>query len=220
MNYLTAIVPVRKNSQRVKRKNFRKFHNKNLLVYKLEKLKKINIFDEIIVNTDSDEAIKIAKDLNISYHKRKKYFASSNCPNYKFWHHVAENTNSKYIFFTNCTSPMIKLSTYKKAIEKFEKNKKKNDSLNTVSLVKDFLLLKKKSINFNLNKAPNSQDLPDICKLNFAINIISKEKMKIRKNLLGEKPIFYMLDEVEGFDIDTKHQFDYGQFLHKKYFKK
>ena len=61
MNYLTAVIPVRKNSQRVKNKNFKKFNNKNLLIYKIEKLKKIKLFDQIIVNTDSNEAIKIAK---------------------------------------------------------------------------------------------------------------------------------------------------------------
>ena len=218
MNYLTAIVPVRQNSQRVKKKNFRKFNKKNLLIYKLEKLKKIKAFDEIIVNTDSDDAIKIAKSLNLSFYKREKYFASSKCPNYKFWRNVAQNTNSEYIFFTNCTSPMIKISTYQKTIDRFEKNKKKYDSLNTVNLVKDFLFFKGKSINFNQNKSPNSQDLPEIYRLNFAINIIAREKMKFRKSLLGKKPLFYLLDEVEGFDIDTNYQFEYAQFLHKRFF--
>ena len=140
MNYLTAVIPVRKGSQRVKNKNFKKFNNQNLLIHKILKLKKINLFDEIIVNTDSTKAIKIAKSLGVSYHKRKDFFASSRCPNNKFWQHVGQTTNSKYIFFTNCTSPLIKLSTYKKAIELFEKYKKRNESLNYY-LVKDFLFL-------------------------------------------------------------------------------
>mgnify|MGYP000536276855 CR=1 FL=1 len=37
MNYLTAVIPVRKNSQRVKRKNFKKFNNENLLIHKIKK---------------------------------------------------------------------------------------------------------------------------------------------------------------------------------------
>ena len=40
INDLTAVIPVRKGSQRVKNKNFRKFFKKNLLIYKIEKLKK------------------------------------------------------------------------------------------------------------------------------------------------------------------------------------
>ncbi len=219
MNYLTAIIPVRKNSQRVKRKNFKKFNKKNLLIHKINKLKKVNLFDEIIVNTDSDEAISIANSLGVSYHKRNKYYASSKCPNNQFWEHVAKNTDSKYIFFTNCTSPLIKVSTYKKAIHQFEKTKKSYNSLNTVNLVKDFLFLNQKSINFDLTKAPNSQNLPDIYRLNFAINILSRKTMIKRMSLIGKKPYFFQLDEIEGFDIDTNFQFDYANYLHKNLFK-
>ena len=40
---LVAVVPVREGSQRVKNKNLRKFNKKNLLISKIEKLKKIKI---------------------------------------------------------------------------------------------------------------------------------------------------------------------------------
>ena len=219
MNYLTAIIPVRKNSQRVKNKNFKKFNNKSLLIHKINKLKKVGLFDEIIVNTDSEEAINIANKLKVSYHRREKYYASSKCPNNEFWQHVAQNTYSKYIFFTNCTSPLIKILTYKNTIQNFEKSKKKCDSLNTVNLVKDFLFLDKKKNNFNINKAPNSQNLPDIYRLNFAINILSRNTMIKRMSVVGKKPYFFPLNEIEGFDIDTKFQFDFANHLHKNLFK-
>ena len=40
---ITAIVPVRKGSERIKNKNLKKFAGKNLLRIKLEMLKKIEI---------------------------------------------------------------------------------------------------------------------------------------------------------------------------------
>ena len=64
---LVAVVPARKGSQRVKNKNFRPFNKKNLLIYKIEKLKNVKYIDEIIVNTDSEQAIKIARDSKISF---------------------------------------------------------------------------------------------------------------------------------------------------------
>ena len=44
--------------------------------------------------------------------------------------------------FTNCTSPLIKLSTYKDVIALYKKFLKKNkfDSLNTVTEIKEFYL--------------------------------------------------------------------------------
>ena len=47
---ITAVIPVRKNSQRVINKNLRLFNKKNLLIHKIEKLKQIKYIDRIIIN--------------------------------------------------------------------------------------------------------------------------------------------------------------------------
>ena len=78
-------------------------------------------------------------------------------------------------------------------IKTFLNNKSKYDSFNSVSEVKEFLILNKKPINFNFNKAPNSQNLPDVIKLNFAINILSTKLMRKKKSLIGNNPYFYKL---------------------------
>ena len=191
MKSLVAVVPIRKGSQRVKRKNFRPFADKNLLIHKIEKLKKLDFIDEIIINTDSEKAISIAKKLNVKYFRRENYYASSKCLNSDFWKNVADNTDSEYIMFTNCTSPLIKQSTYKDVIALYKKFLKKNkfDSLNTVTEIKEFLFKNNKPINFKLNKTPNSQNLPEIVKLNFAINILKTKHMSSRKSLIGKNHI-------------------------------
>ena len=76
-NSIKTVLTVRKGSVRVKNKNFKPFNKKNLLSYKIEVLKKVKGLGEIIVNTDSDEAIEIAKNYNVSFHRRDPYFASS-----------------------------------------------------------------------------------------------------------------------------------------------
>lgn len=212
---LTAVIPVRKGSQRVKNKNLKKFFKKNLLIYKIQILKKIKHIDKIIINTDSDKAIKIAKDYNVDFFKREKYFASSKCSNSDFWSHVGKTTKSEYIMFTNCTSPLIKEKNYIDIIDCFIKNKNTYDSFNTVSLIKEYLYLNKKPLNFKIGKTPNSQDLPNIFKLNFAINILPTKLMETKKTLIGKKPYFHLLNEVEGFDIDTPLDFRIAEFLFK-----
>tara|TARA_A100001011_G_scaffold377911_1_gene442090 strand:+ start:613 stop:1269 length:657 start_codon:yes stop_codon:yes gene_type:complete len=213
MKKIVAVVPIRKGSQRVKNKNFKKFCGKNLLEYKIISLKKVRGLDEIIINTDSNKAIAIAKKLGVSYFRREDYFASSKCSNSEFWANVASETKSKFILFTHCTSPMISVKTYEKTIKSFFSNHNNFDSLNTVSEVKEFLFLKKKPINFKLNKAPNSQNLPDITKLNFAISIIKTKFMKRKKTLIGNRPLFFKLDQVEGHDINTEYEFEFAKYL-------
>ena len=215
MKRIVAVVPIRKGSQRVKNKNFKSFCGKNLLIHKIIALKKVKNIDEIIINTDSDKAILIAKKFKVSYFKREKYFASSKCTNSEFWSNVASSTKSKYILFTHCTSPLITSKTYEKSIKSFFLNNKKFNSLNSISDVKEFLFLKNKPINFRLDKAPNSQNLPNIVKLNFAISILETDYMKTKKTLIGNKPFFYKLNQIEGHDINTKYEFEFAKYLFK-----
>ena len=219
MNKLVAVVPIRKGSQRVKHKNFKPFGGKNLLIHKIEILKKLDYVDEIIINTDSDKAISLAKKLGVKYFKRDAYFASSQCVNSEFWKNVADNTKSEFIMFTNCTSPLIKLSTYKEIISLSKKfiEKNKFDSLNTVTEIKEFLFKDNKPINFKLNKTPNSQNLPNIVKLNFAINILKTKQMSSGKSLIGKMPYLHKLNEVEGLDINTEYEFLFAEYLYKYY---
>ena len=215
---LVAVVTVRKGSVRVKNKNFKPFAKKNILIHKIEVLKKVKGLDDIIINTDSIQAIKIAKQLKVSYFEREKYFASSECSNSEFWSNVAKHTNSKYIMFTHCTNPLVKEKTYNEFIKIFKKNKSKFDSFNSVTDVKEFLFLKNQPINFNPSKTPNSQNLPDIFKLNFAINILLTKQMYKTKTLIGKKPYFFKLDQIEGYDINTPLEFSFAEhlFKHKK----
>ena len=75
---ITAVVPIRKGSQRIIDKNFIPFvDGKSLLEVKLEMLKKITLIDEIIVNTDSQRAMDIADKYGVSKKRRVTYYASN-----------------------------------------------------------------------------------------------------------------------------------------------
>ena len=58
--------------------------------------------------------------------------------------------------------------------------------------------------------------MPDVIKLNFAINILSTKLMRKKKSLIGNNPYFYKLKGEEGFDINTKNDFEFAEFLFKK----
>ena len=54
---ITAVIPIRSGSQRVKDKNLRPFANTTLMENKIEMLLNVPELDSIIVNTNSEEAI-------------------------------------------------------------------------------------------------------------------------------------------------------------------
>lgn len=59
---ITAVIPIRSGSQRVKDKNLRPFAGTTLMENKVEMLLNVPELDSIIVNTNSEEAIEIVKN--------------------------------------------------------------------------------------------------------------------------------------------------------------
>jgi N-acylneuraminate cytidylyltransferase len=212
---ITAVIPIRKGSERVKDKNLKPFGDTTLLENKIQILKKVSKIDEIIVNTDSDVAIQIAKSLGVSFHRRDEYYASSKCTNSEFLEHLGKVTETDLFAYCPCTSPFISEITISKAITKFVSSPD-NDSLATVNKVKEFLWLNDNPINYERSKQPNSQNLPDIFALNFGLNLIKRKDLIKHKNIVGTTPLFEIVDELEGIDIDTSFDFFLAEQVYNK----
>jgi N-acylneuraminate cytidylyltransferase len=217
---IAAVVPVRKNSERLKNKNFLKFYKgKSLLEIKIQQLKKIKYIDRIVVSSDSKIAEKIAKKNGVFFHKREKFFASSKCSGSDFFENLAQSIECDYLGYFPCTSPIIKKDTYLNFLKNFLKNRKSFDSFNSVTVLKKFLWKGKKTINYKISNAPNSQNLPDdFYTITFGLNIISRKKMIKYKNIVGKKPQFFLISKIESSDIDDAVDFDMIKSIYPKFF--
>jgi len=210
---VTAVVPIRKGSERVKDKNLKLFGDSSLLEYKIDNLLKVKNIDEIIINTDSEIAIEIAMSKGVSFHRREDYYASSKCTNSEFLEHLGKVTETDIFAYCPCTTPFIKPGTIEHSISTFL-NDTEHDSLATVSPVKEFLWLDGNPINYQRDKQPNSQNLPDIYSLNFGLNLISRENLIKFKNIVGISPNFVLTSKLEGLDIDTPLDFFMAQQIY------
>ena len=210
---VTAVVAVRKGSQRVPNKNIKPFGDTTLLDLKLQTLLKVSNIDEIIVNSDCDEMIEIGKSYGVKTKKREEYFASSEASNSEFHGHIGKTTDTDYIFLAPVCSPFISSEKHEEVITQFMNSD--CDSLTSTSLVKGHLWLDGKPINYDLNNVPNSQDLPDIEMINYGITIVDKNIMKNKSRVIGDKPNFIILNEYEGVDINTPFEFQTAEIIYK-----
>ena len=212
---IKALVAVRSGSMRVQNKNIRPFAGSTLLEVKLAQLKRIKGLDGIIVNSNDDTMLEIATRMGCETVKRDQYYASNSVSMSEVYKNMAENCDCDVIAYINVTNPLIKDETIEKAIEAY-KNMTGFDSLNSAHLVKEFMFLDNMPVNYDLKNQPRSQDLPDYYALNFAISIISREKMIACKNVVGDKPWIYGIDEIEATDIDNPIDFEFAEFVFKK----
>lgn len=59
---IVAIIPARGGSKRIKNKNIKSFFGQPLITYAIQAAKKAQLFDKIIVTTDSEEIAEVAKN--------------------------------------------------------------------------------------------------------------------------------------------------------------
>lgn len=215
MKKLVAVIPVRAGSQRVKDKNVRPFAGKSLLEHKLETVKHLPV-DDIIVNTDSDAAIEIAKKAGVSYHRREPYFASSKCSNSEFHHYLAKVTDAENILIAQVTAPLITKESYLRAINAYFEND--CDSLMSVKVLKEFIWYNNKPLNYSLENTPNSQDLPEYIVPTFGLVIVQRQAMLEARSYIGKNPYFYKVTQEEAIDIDTELDFEFAEFMYQRTF--
>ncbi len=213
-----ALVAVRSGSMRVENKNIRPFAGSSLLEVKLNQLKRIPTLDGIVVNSNDERMLDIAKSMGCEAVKRDPYYASNEVSMSDVYQNMAENIDADVIAYINVTNPLIKDETIIQAIEKYKELviTGQYDSLNSAHLIKEFMFVDNKPINYDLKNQPRSQDLPDISALNFAISIIAKERMIKCKNVVGEQPYIYVIDEVEATDIDNQIDFDFAEYMYRR----
>ena len=208
---LTAIIPVRAGSQRVKNKNLKPFANSTLLDIKIETLKKVQGIDEIIVSSDSDEMLDVAKKHLVGTHKRDEHFASNEVNNSDFMQNLSTIVDGGHIMYAPCTSPLLSSETITEIVIKYRENKLRN--IVTVTPQKHHMWLDGRPLNYDPTNAPNSQDLPDIYSINYGCCILSKEDLYKYKNVVVE-PTFHITDEIESIDIDTEFDFLTAEYVY------
>lgn len=211
-----ALIMARAGSKRVKNKNLKPFAGSSLLEVKINQLKRIKNLDGIVVNSDDETMLSIAEKMGCEAIKRDAYYCTDEIQPNELYKHLAETFTADIVVITNTTSPLVSDETIYNAIETFKSNLPKYDSLNTGHLVKDFLWLDGKPLNYDENNKPRSQDLPDIVNLNAAINITTKEMMIKNKNYVGKNPYIYIIDEIEGIDVDYPLDFEFAEFMFNK----
>tara|TARA_B100000787_G_C16146491_1_gene274483 strand:+ start:387 stop:1085 length:699 start_codon:yes stop_codon:yes gene_type:complete len=122
-----AIIPARAGSKGIKSKNSKDLGKLPLIVHTIKSLQKSKCFDKIIVSTDSNKIIKIAKEYSIMHHKRTDPKHSNDItmpdiPTIEVLKNTREANLPEFIFMTSCTSPFIKHTTYIRALDILKKN--------------------------------------------------------------------------------------------------
>jgi len=217
MKKLIAVIPARKGSKRLPNKNILDFGESNLLIHKIRQLKKLNQIDEIIVSTDSDEMIEMAKQENVSFQRRPDEFCDEKTKSFpEVVEYISSTLPEKNILWANCVCPLIKIESFKKAIETFQNLPPENDSVVSSILMKEYILDKEnKPVNFSFEQHVPTQKLPNWHIVINGFFIASSKNMKKWKFVYGKKPKLIEVSKLEAIDIDDKEDLIHARQIYK-----
>lgn len=216
---ITAVIGVRKGSERIVNKNIKPFNDTSLLENKIKTLQKVKNLDEIVVTTDCDKMYSLAETLGVTPMRRPDYYTSNDCPGSENLKFIAEQVDTDYILYTPVTSPLVKSETYEDIINTFRNLDSKYDSVVTMNYLKDFLWEDDKPLNYDPLNCPRSQDMESVFRLNFGGCLLPRETMIKNKYVVGDNPYWYELTETEGIDVDVPFDFNIAELIYEKNIK-
>ncbi len=199
------MVPVRAGSRRLKNKNVAPFAGTNLLLNKIEQLKKVPEVERVVVTSDSDMMLAMAAGAGALTHKRAPEFCDETTKSFgEVVRHIAESVEGQHILWATCTSPLVSPAVYRQAIETYWGALYDGyDSLVSFERIKRYLWDDNGPVNYELGlKHVPSQQLPDLYIVTDGILLAPREKMIEWSYFHGRHPYRFLVDKRTAVDID------------------
>jgi CMP-N-acetylneuraminic acid synthetase len=213
---VTALIPIKEHSERVKNKNFKLFTGKPLYHHILETLEHTYAVDEVIINTDSLVVKNEAPELfpKVKIHMRPEDLQGDFMSVNNIIAYDLENSDSDIYVQTHATNPLLKSETLAHALKKYVEMEDGYDSLFSVNRWQTrFYDEDGKAVNHNPEELLRTQDLPPLYEENSNFYIFTKEPFKKSGRRIGEKPFLFEMSRIEATDIDDEFSFHMAEML-------
>ncbi|MCS5489179.1 cytidylyltransferase domain-containing protein [Algoriphagus limi] len=220
---ITAFVPCRKGSERVKNKNTRPFAGVigGLVRIKLEQLIQVRSIDQIVLSTNDEEVKAIGRSLGhakIKIVDRPENLATSSASTDDLITYVPSIISAGTVLWTHVTSPFIGAEDYDEMIEAYQKALGEgHDSLMTVTKWQKFLWNEQGPVNYDrdIEKWPRTQTLQPLYEIDSGAFITDISVYQHLKDRVGQKPKLFLQEQQKSFDIDWEEDFKIAEYYWK-----
>lgn len=212
-------VTIKKDSERVKQKNFQLLGKLPLWKHLIHELHEHSVF----VDTDSDLIYNECKNLDwvTSYPRKQKFIDMENSSSptktptlgmIEYFLDTFVEDENETIITTHVTSPFLKIKTILDAANYIDKG---YDSVQSVTRHQGPLWLGEdmKPTNFDPLIVKRTQDLPIITLSNGGFFIFKKKTFKKFYNRVGKNPYYYELSSPEDIEIDTYNDLNLAKLV-------
>ena len=214
---VTALVPMRHESQRVPGKNYRPFAGRPLYHWIVETLLECPRIDAVVIDTDSPLIIENAAvqfpEVRI-LERPETLRGEAISMNQVLLNSVAQIESDLYLQ-THSTNPLLRSDTIDRAVKVFLESRPNHDSLFSVTRVQARLWDQlARPVNHNPAILLRTQDLPPVFEESSSFYLFDAETLRSTGSRIGARPLMFELDPEEAWDIDEELDFRIAEFIH------
>jgi CMP-N,N'-diacetyllegionaminic acid synthase len=230
MDNILCTICARGGSKGIKNKNLKKLNGKPLIAHTIEQAKNAELFEHIVISTDSDEIAAIAIQFGAEvFFKRSAKMASDTAGKLEVIRDAfirSEEHYKKtfsYQVDLDATAPLRSTADIVNSFNQLKKNN--NDNLITAMPSRRSpyfnIIEQEKSGKIYLSKKLDNpiirrQDAPKSYDMNASIYIWKRECILHAQTLFLEKTGLYIMPEERSIDIDTELDYKFVEFLMKR----
>lgn len=210
-----CFIPIKANSERVPGKNLRVLNGKKLYQYICEHVKQADVFDDVYIDTNSNEIAEYALNNGFKTIKRKPELAANTANgNDLLVYHYEQFPNYDYYFQLFATAPYLQVETIKSCFNRLISSSE-YDSCFTATENHSFYWLNGNPINYRPGILPRSQDMAPVIEETTGLYGISKESLNKYRCRIGANPYIHFVNKFEAVDINTEEDFKIAEFIGK-----
>lgn len=215
-----CFIPIKTYSERLKEKNFRILNGKKLYEHIISNVILTNCFDDIYVDTNSEEIKNYAKNNNIKIIDRLPELSKNTANgNDLLNYHYSLYPHYDYYFQAFATAPFLKPKSIVSCYDKLV-NSSTFDSCFTATENYSFYWFNNTPVNYRPSILPRSQDLTPLYEETTGLYGITNLALKKYASRIGANPYIHIVNKFEAVDINTEDDFKIAEVIGTTVFDK
>jgi CMP-N,N'-diacetyllegionaminic acid synthase len=220
---------MRGGSKGVPNKNLRKLYGKPLMAYTIEQALSSDLFEHVVVSTDSNEIAEKAKACGAeTWFLRPAQLATDEASKLPAIRHAFLEAEKHYghqfdvLMDLDATSPLRKvddiIGAYRRFVDENSDNlitacpARKNPYFNMVEKVNGRI----QKVKYLAKPPTRRQDAPEVFDMNASIYIWKRKALLENDTLYSDKTFLYVMPEERSVDIDTELDWEFVEFITEK----
>lgn len=220
-----AIIPARGGSKRIRNKNIRIFHGRPIIEYAIQNLRQTNLFERIVVSTDSEEIAEVSEKCGaeIPFLRPAELSNDNATTSSALFHALAELNAEKYFSFACCTYPVTPLLLPQHFREGLQKLIEGNYSTvfsatrfgSPIARAFKVNSFGRASMVWPEHKSTRSQDIGDTYHDAGQFYWVRIDKFLECKEIMNENTGILELPRWQSLDVDTPEDWEYLEIIYE-----